>query len=126
MADVQIYGGVAGTSLVGFPELLQSLHIMQKFKYWYHLEDNSIRNNFGPSVQRSFHLGGQGAPGGHDPSVHTEIAVFPEQIMLVEHILGLMMRNRQGNILSYYLYSEISIHVYLISVNVYSWACYIR
>ena len=66
---------------------------MQKFKFWYNLEDNSIRNNFGPSVQRSFHLGGQGAPGGHDRTVHTEIAVFPETIMLVEPILALKMRN---------------------------------
>ena len=38
--------------------------LMQKFKCWYQLEDNSIRNNFGPSVQRSFQLGGQGAPPG--------------------------------------------------------------
>ena len=38
--------------------------LMQKFKFWYHLEGNSIRNNFGPSVQRSFQLGGQGAPPG--------------------------------------------------------------
>ena len=66
---------------------------MQKFKFWYQLEDNSIRNNFGPSVQRTFHLGGQGAPGGRDPTVNTEIAVFPEPIMLVEHILALKMRN---------------------------------
>ena len=67
---------------------------MHKFKLLYHLEDNSIRNNFGPSVQRSFHLGGQGPPGGHDPTVHTEIAAFPEPIMLVEPILALKMRNR--------------------------------
>ena len=38
--------------------------LMQKFKFWYQLEDNSIRSNFGPSVQRSFQLGGQGAPPG--------------------------------------------------------------
>ena len=38
--------------------------LMQKFKFWYQLEGNSIRNNFGPSVQRSFQLGGQGAPPG--------------------------------------------------------------
>ena len=38
--------------------------LMQKFKCWYQLEGNSIRNNFGPSVQRSFQLGGQGAPPG--------------------------------------------------------------
>ena len=38
--------------------------LMQKFKFWYQLEDNSIRNNFGPSVQRAFHMGGQGAPSG--------------------------------------------------------------
>ena len=37
---------------------------MQKFTCWYHLEDNSIRNNFGPSAQRSFHLGVRGPPGG--------------------------------------------------------------
>ena len=67
---------------------------MQKFKFWYQLEDNSIRNNFGSSVQRSFHVGGQRAPRGHDPTVHTEIAVFPEPIMLVEQILALKMRNR--------------------------------
>ena len=36
--------------------------LMQKFKFWYQLEDNSIRSNFGPSVQRAFHMGGQGAP----------------------------------------------------------------
>ena len=33
---------------------------MQKSKCWYQLEDNSIRNNFGPSVQRAFHMGGGG------------------------------------------------------------------
>ena len=38
--------------------------LMQKFKFWYQLEGNSIRNNFGPSVQRSFQSGGQGAPPG--------------------------------------------------------------
>ena len=38
--------------------------LMQKFKFWYQLEGNSIRNNFGSSVQRSFQLGGQGAPPG--------------------------------------------------------------
>ena len=38
--------------------------LMQKFKFLYQLEGNSIRNNFGPSVQRSFQLGGQGAPPG--------------------------------------------------------------
>ena len=67
--------------------------LMQKFKFWYQLEDNSVRNTFGPSVQRSFHLGGQGAPRGRDPTVLTEIAVFPEPIMLVEQMLALKMRN---------------------------------
>ena len=68
---------------------------MQKFKFWYQLEDNSIRNNFGPNVQRAFQLGGgQGARGGRDPTVHTEIAVFPEPIMLVQHIFALKMHNR--------------------------------
>ena len=67
---------------------------MQKFKFWYQLEDNSIRNNFGPSVQRAFQLGGPGAPGGRDRTLHTEIAVFPETIMLVERILALKMRKR--------------------------------
>ena len=67
--------------------------LMQKFKFWYQLEGNSIRNNFGSSVQRSFHLGGQGAPPGARPIVHTETAVFPEPIMLVEQILALKMRN---------------------------------
>ena len=66
---------------------------MQKFKFWYQREDNSIRNNFGPSVQRAFHLGGQGGPRGRGPTVHTEIEVFPEPIMLVEHMLALKMRN---------------------------------
>ena len=67
---------------------------MQKFKFWYQLEDNGIRNIFGPSVQRSFQLGGQGAPAGARPSVHTETAVFPEPIMLLEQMLALKMRNR--------------------------------
>ena len=68
---------------------------MQKFKFRYQLEDNGIRNNFGPSVQRSFQLGGQGAPpGGAPPTVHTETAVFPEPIMLLEQILAQKMRNR--------------------------------
>ena len=67
---------------------------MQKFKFWYQIEDNSITNNFGPSVQRSFHLGGQGAPRGARPAIHTEITLFPKPIMLVEHILALKMRNR--------------------------------
>ena len=67
---------------------------MQKFKLLYQLEDNSIRNNFGPSVHRAFHLGVRGPPEGHDPTVHTEIAVFPEAIMLVEQILALKMHNR--------------------------------
>ena len=70
--------------------------LMQKFKCWYQLEGNTIRNNFGPSVQRSFQLGGgvRGPLRGARPIVHTETAVFPEPIMLVEHILALKMRNR--------------------------------
>ena len=68
---------------------------MQKFKFLYKLEGNSIRNNFGPSVQRSFQLGGVRGPlRGAQPIVHTETAVFPEPIMLVEQILALKMRNR--------------------------------
>ena len=59
--------------------------LMQKFKCWYQLEDNSIRKFFGPSVQRSFQLGGQGALRGVRPTAHTETAVFPEPIMLLEH-----------------------------------------
>ena len=56
--------------------------LMQKFKFWYQLEDNSIRNNFGPSVQCAFHMGVRGPPGGHDPTMHTETAVFSEPITL--------------------------------------------
>ena len=69
---------------------------MQKFKCWYQLEDTGIRNNFGPSVQRSFQLGGggQGAPPGAPHTVHTETTVFPEPIMLLEQLLALKMRNR--------------------------------
>ena len=67
---------------------------MQKFKCWYQLEDNSIRSNFGPSVQRSFQLGGQGAPPGGRPTAHMETAVFPEPIMLFEQMLALKMRKR--------------------------------
>ena len=67
---------------------------MQKFKFWYQLEDNGIRNNFGPSVQRSFQLGDQGAPPGAPPTVHMETAVFPEMIMVLEQILAQKMRNR--------------------------------
>ena len=67
---------------------------MQKFKFWYQLEGNSIRNNFGPSVQRSFQLGVRGPLRGARPIVHTETVVFPEPIMLVEQILALKMRNR--------------------------------
>ena len=48
-----------------------SLHFEQKFKLWYKLEDNSIRNNFGPSVQRYFQLGGQGAPPGGSATQRT-------------------------------------------------------
>ena len=48
--------------IVAFPEL-QSLHFYAKVKFWYQLEDNSIRNNFGPSVQRAFHMGVRGPPG---------------------------------------------------------------
>ena len=91
---------------------------MQKFKFWYLLEDNCIRNNFGPSVQRSFQLGGQGAPQGARPTVHTETAVFTEPIMLLEQMLALKMHNRYGNLLPYYHYSEINIHVYVITVIV--------
>ena len=36
---------------------------MQKFKFWYQLEDNSIMKIFGPSVQRVFHMGGGGHMG---------------------------------------------------------------
>ena len=94
--------------------------LMQRFKFWHQLEDNSIRNNFGPSVQRSFQLGGggQGAPPGARPTVNSETAVFPEPIMLLEQMLDLQMRNRYGNLLSCYYYSEISIHFYVMSVNV--------
>ena len=92
--------------------------LMQKFKFWHQLEDNSIRKKFGPSVQRSFQLVGQGALQGARPTVHTETAVFPEPIMLLEQMLALQMRNRYGNLLSYYHYSEISIHFYVMSVNV--------
>ena len=56
--------------------------LMHKFKFWYQLEDNSIMNNFGPSVQRSFQLGGQGAR----PTAHTETAVFPEPVMQLEQV----------------------------------------
>ena len=68
--------------------------LMQKFKFWYQLEDNSIRNNFGPSVQRYFQLGVKGPLRGARHTAHTETTVFPEPIMLLEHILALKMRNR--------------------------------
>ena len=67
---------------------------MHKFKFWYQLEDNSIRKMFGLSVQRSFQLWGQGAPPGAPPTVHMETAVFPEPIMLLEQVLALKMRNK--------------------------------
>ena len=63
--------------------------LMQKFKFWYQLEDNSIRNNFGPSVQRAFHTGGQGPPGGRDPTMQTETAVISELITLSQQIIAL-------------------------------------
>ena len=66
---------------------------MQKFKFLYQLEDNGIREIFGPSVQRSFQLGVRGPLRGARPTVHTETAVFPEPIMLLEQMLALKMRN---------------------------------
>ena len=72
--------------IVEFPSYA-NLHfhftLMQKFKFWYQLEDYRIRNNFGPSVQRASHMGGQGAPRGCYPTAHTETAVFSEPIGLL-------------------------------------------
>ena len=68
--------------------------LMQKFKFWCKLEDNSIRNNFGPSVQRSFQLGVRGTLRGARPTAHMETVLFPEPIMLLEQIVALKMRNR--------------------------------
>ena len=65
-----------------------------------------------------FSIGGSGAPLGAPPTVHTETAVFPEPITLLEQILAIKMGNRYGNLLSHYHYFEISSHVYVISVNV--------
>ena len=90
----QLYLQVIHSYIVEFLSYV-NLHfhftLMQKFKCWYQLEDTSIRNNFGPSVQRAFQLG---VTWGRDPTVHTEIAVFLEPIMLVERILALKMLNR--------------------------------
>ena len=58
-------------------------------KCWYQLEDYRIRNNVGPSIQRASHMWGQGAPRGCYPTAHTETAVFPEPIALLEQILAL-------------------------------------
>ena len=68
--------------------------LMQKFKFWYQLEYNSIRNNFGPSVQRYFQLGVRGPLRGARHSAHTETAVFPEPKMLLEQMSALKIRNR--------------------------------
>ena len=56
---------------------------MQKFKFWYQLEDNGIRKFFGPSVQDLFSWGVRGPLRGARPTVHTETAVFPEPIYAI-------------------------------------------